>query len=97
MTDAPNGNGREGRSAQAHRWLISLGTSLTVALASFILATVKETASDVTALKIQMSTLTATQAQQTNRLDAIDRRNDQQDVKIDELQRRVWRLPEVKP
>jgi len=28
------------------------------------------------------------------RLDAIDRRNDQQDTKIDELQRRVWRMPE---
>ena len=31
------------------------------------------------------------------RLDAIDRRNDQQDSKIDELQRRVWRLPEQSP
>lgn len=28
------------------------------------------------------------------RLDSIDRRNEQQDGKIDELQRRVWRLPE---
>jgi hypothetical protein len=31
------------------------------------------------------------------RLDGIDRRNEQQDTKIDELQRRVWRLPELSP
>jgi hypothetical protein len=31
------------------------------------------------------------------RLDAIDRRNDQQDFKIDDLQRRVWRMPEQAP
>lgn len=88
-----DGNGNTGRGVQAYRWLVTIGTSAAVALGGLIFATVRETASDVTALKIQLSTLTANQLHQSSRIDSIERRNDLQDNSIIDLQRRVWRWP----
>ena len=90
MGDAPNGSGR---GVAAYRWWISVGMTATLALVGLILTTVRETASDVTVLKISMGQLTTTQTHHTLRLDAQDRRNDLQDQKIDALQQRVWQLP----
>lgn len=91
-----DGNG-SGRGVQAYRWMVSLGMAATVALAGLILSTVKETANDVTNLKIQFSTLTTTQFHQSSRMDSMDRRNDGQDNAIGELQRQVWQWPRNAP
>jgi hypothetical protein len=77
---------------QAYRWWVAVGVAATTALAWLILTTVKETAADITALKIGFSGLTTTQVHQGARLDAIEKRNDQQDEKIGDLQRQVWRM-----
>jgi hypothetical protein len=82
-----------GKGVQAYRWMVTVGMAATVSLAGMILKTVSETASDVTALKIQITTLTANQLHQSSRIDSIERRNDLQDNSIIDLQRRVWRLP----
>lgn len=96
MTDPTNGH-RESRGVSAYRWWISVGMTATLALVGLVLTTVKETASDVTALKVQVSTMAATQMHQSSRIDAIERRNDAQDAGIVDLQRRVWRMPERVP
>ena len=85
------GNGSRG--VQAYRWWISVGMTATLALVGLILTTVKETASDVTSLKIAISNLTTTQSHHTSRMDSIDRRNDLQDQKIETLQQQIWRNP----
>lgn len=92
MTDPTNH--RESKGVSAYRWWLSVGMSATLALVGLILTTVKETANDVTLLKVQVSAMAATQLHQSARIDAIERRNDAQDTSIIDLQRRVWRLPE---
>ena len=90
MNDAP----RDTRGVLAYRWMLGVASGATSLLALLILATVKETAADVNTLKIDVSTVKATQGHQNARIDGVERRNDQQDGKIDDLQRRVWRFPE---
>ncbi|WP_020695298.1 hypothetical protein [Reyranella massiliensis] len=89
---------KDSRGMQAYRWWMSVGLAATTTLAGLILSTVQKTADDVTALKVGFSTLSANQLHQSTRIDAIERRNDQQDEKIGDLQRQVWRMtPGVPP
>ena len=85
MNDVPKG-------VQAYRWGVSLGMAATVALAGLILSTVKETAADVGTLKTDVATMKATQVHQTSRIEAMERRNDEQDRKLDEVRSHMWRL-----
>ena len=83
------------KGTQAYRWLVGAGTASTVALATLILSTVKETAADVNVLKIDVSTVKAMQTHQTARIEAVERRNDAQDLKLDTLSQQLWRFSPV--
>ena len=80
------------KGTQAYRWLVGMGTAATVALATLILSTVKETAADVNVLKIAVSTVQAMQTHQSSRIEAVERRNDAQDLKLDTLSQQLWRF-----
>ena len=80
------------KGTQAYRWLVGAGTAATVALATLILSTVKETAADVNVLKIAVSTVQAMQTHQSSRIEAVERRNDAQDLKLDTLSQQLWRF-----
>lgn len=80
---------------QAYRWLVGAGTAATVALATLILSTVKETAADVNVLKIAVSTVQAMQTHQSSRIEAVERRNDAQDLKLDTLSQQLWQFSPV--
>lgn len=80
------------KGTQAYRWLVGMGTAATVALATLILSTVKETAADVNVLKIAVSTVQALQTHQSSRIEAVERRNDAQDLKLDTLSQQLWRF-----
>ena len=86
MSDAPP------KGTQAYRWLVGVGTASTTALAVLILSTVKATAPDVNALKVDVSTVKAMQIHQTTRIEAVERRNDAQDTKLDALSQQIWRF-----
>lgn len=88
MSEAPTNS----KGVQAYRWLVSIGTGATVLLALWILDTVKGTAADVNSLKIAVSTVKAMQTHQTARIEAVERRNDAQDVKLDSLSQQIWRF-----
>lgn len=83
------------KGTQAYRWLVGAGTASTVALATLILSTVKETAADVNVLKIDVSTVKAMQTHQTARIEAVERRNDAQDLKLDTLSQQLWQFSPV--
>ena len=83
------------KGTQAYRWLVGAGTAATVALATLILSTVKETAADVNVLKIDVSTVKAMQTHQTARIEAVERRNDAQDLKLDTLSQQLWQFSPV--
>ena len=91
MSDTPP----NGKGVQAYRWLVSIGTGATVLLALWILDTVKGTAADVNSLKIDVSTVKAMQTHQTARIEAVERRNDAQDLKLDTLSQQLWRFSPV--
>ena len=83
------------KGTQAYRWLVGMGTAATVALATLILSTVKETAADVNVLKVAVSTVQALQHHQSSRIEAVERRNDAQDLKLDTLSQQLWRFSPV--
>lgn len=85
MSEVPKGT-------QAYRWLVGIGTAATTSMAYLILSTVKETAADVNLLKVDVSTVKAMQTHQTTRIDAVERRNDAQDLKLDSLSQQIWRF-----
>jgi len=80
------------KGTQAYRWLVGAGTAATVAIATLILSTVKETAMDVNVLKVAVSTVQALQNHQSSRIEAVERRNDAQDTKLDTLSQQIWRF-----
>ena len=80
------------KGTQAYRWLVGAGTASTVALATLILSTVKETAMDVNVLKVAVSTVQALQHHQSSRIEAVERRNDAQDLKLDTLSQQLWQF-----
>ncbi len=83
------------KGTQAYRWLVGMGTAATLALATLILSTVKETAMDVNVLKVAVSTVQALQHHQSSRIEAVERRNDAQDTKLDSLSQQLWRFSPV--
>lgn len=83
------------KGTQAYRWLVGAGTAATLALATLILSTVKETAMDVNVLKVAVSTVQALQNHQSSRIEAVERRNDAQDTKLDTLSQQLWRFSPV--
>ena len=80
------------KGTQAYRWLVGIGTASTTLLAALILTTVKETAADVNSLKVDVSTVKAMQTHQNTRIEAVERRNDAQDIKLDTLSQQIWRF-----
>lgn len=90
--------GKPSHGVQAYRWLVTIGTGATSLLAVLILNTVQRTADDVNGLKVDVSTVKTTQLHQNTRIDAIERRNEAQDTKIEALQQSIWRYaPPARP
>lgn len=81
-----------GKGVQAYRWLVGIATAGTAFLAMSILATVRETAKDVTVLQVDTSTCKAMQVHQSSRIEAVERRNDAQDTKLDALSQQMWQF-----
>jgi hypothetical protein len=100
-TDPPNNSpAHTSMGVQAYRWLVTGIMTLLVALSARVLSSVDKTAEKVDMLQLQVTEMRSSLESRLNahvqRLDTIDRRNDTQDVKIDDLQRRVWRWPETR-
>lgn len=96
-TEHPNGNGANGKTGlgvQAYRWLVGAGMALLVLLSQRTLATLDDTTAAVRSLQAQVAAMHGATESRFNahahRLDAADRRNDTQDVKIDGLWQRLW-------
>jgi len=95
MADIPNGNGRPPeptKGAQAYRWAVTGGLAILGVLSYRVLVNVDDMARDVRQLQIQVTQLTSTLANLTAQIASADRRNDTQDIKINEVERRVWQL-----
>lgn len=88
---------KDSRGVQAYRWWMAVGTTAAVTLAGLILSTVQDTAKDITTLKVGFAGLSTTQIHQGARLEGIDRRNDDQDRRIDELRQRIYQTPASLP
>ncbi len=93
----PGGSGAGGKSGlgvQAYRWIVAGGMALLVLLSQRTLATLDDTAAAVRSLQAQVAALQGATESRFNahahRLDAAERRNDAQDVKIDGLWQRLW-------
>jgi len=96
MSDLANGT----KGVQAYRWLVTIGIALITALSWRQLDQIDKMSVKIEALQIQLTTLASTSEGRFNahagRHDNADRRNDRQDAQIDELQRRVWRIPDTR-
>ena len=82
--------GRKG--AQAYRWITGIGVSLIAALSYRVLVNVDDMARDLRTLQIQVTTLNSTLASLAAQIASADRRNAEQDTKINDVERRVWQL-----
>ena len=96
MSDHANGNGSSNsRGVQAYRWMVSIGIALLSILMMRVLADVDRTAGKVDSLGEKFGEWRGTTESRINahaqRLDGHDRRNDQQDTKLDELTRWLFR------
>lgn len=87
----------ETRGVQAYRWFVTVGVAAVGYFAFDTRQTMKELASDVTALKVQVSIFNSRVDAHADRLRSIDDRNSQQDTemrslreKIEELARRLY-------
>ncbi len=98
-----DGNGSS-RGVQAYRWIVLGGIAALGLLSTRVLDLVDKTANAVTALQIQVTTLSGTTESRFNahadRLKSLDDRNsqqdqrmDRQDTKIDTLWQRIWQVP----
>lgn len=83
---------RDGKGVQAYRWLVSVGIAAITTLCTIVLLTVQRTADDVSNLRSGFATLTTTQTHQSARMDSIDKRNDEQDKKIENLKDRIYQI-----
>lgn len=96
MSDLANST----KGVQAYRWLVTVGIALITALSWRQLDQIDRMSVKIEALQIQLTTLASTSEGRFNALagrhDNADRRNDRQDAQIDELQRRVWRIPDTR-
>lgn len=79
---------------QAYRCIVAGGMALLVLLSQRTLATLDDTVTAVRSLQAQVAAMQGATESRFNahaqRLDAADRRNDAQDVKIDSLWQRLW-------
>lgn len=86
------------KGVQAYRWIMLISMGILGALSLRVLSQIDDTAKKVEDLRLQASDMRGTINSRIDahveRLNSIDRRNDQQDVKIDDLQRLVWRHPD---
>lgn len=93
-----NGNGRASKGEQVYRALVSGGLLIIAFLSMRVIGDLDKMGAKIEALQLQVIALSSTTEGRLNahtgRHDNNERRNDAQDVKIDELQRRVWRMPE---
>lgn len=96
-TEHPSVNGAGGRAGlgvQAYRWIVAGGMALLVLLSQRTLATLDDTTAAVRSLQAQVAAMHGATESRFNahahRLDAADRRNEAQDVKIDGLWQRLW-------
>ena len=82
---------------QAYRCIVAGGMALLVLLSQRTLATLDDTVTAVRSLQAQVAAMQGATESRFNahaqRLDAADRRNDAQDVKIDSLWQRLWATP----
>lgn len=83
---------RSHKGVQAYRWIVSLGIAALGALSLRVLMTVDDMAKDVRSLQVKVEVLTTTVTNLAGQLAAAERRNDTQDVKLYEIERRVWQL-----
>jgi hypothetical protein len=97
MSDAPKLLHHDSRGVQAYRWIMMGGVALISALSLRVLAQIDATAQKVETLQLQVGLFNSRIDAHVERLNTIDRRNDLQDVKIDDLQRLVWRRPADDP
>lgn len=92
MSDLPVNKASAG--VQVYRWLVLAGFGVLTFLSARTIAGIDETAKAVNELQRQVSTMQGTTdsrfASHADRLSAIDRRNDAQDIKIDSVWQRVW-------
>lgn len=97
MADVSNGKHQDGRGVQAYRWIVGGGMAAICALSLRVLNSVDKTADKVDELNTRVVEMRSNTDSRINahaqRLDSIDRRNDLQDGKLDELQRNFWGLP----
>ena len=86
---------------QAYRWIMTAGVAIIVLLSNRTLQGIDQTAEAVRAMQIELRTMQGTTESRFNshagRLDAVDRRNDLQDSKIDGLWQRFWAFPQSSP
>jgi hypothetical protein len=94
MDSTPNIH--ESKGIQAYRWVVLVGLAILGALSIRVLTQIDKTADKLELLQIQVTDMKGTFGTHTQRLDSVDRRIDAHDLKIDDLQRRVWRLPEAR-
>lgn len=85
---------------QAYRWLVTIGMALLTGLSWRVLTQVDSMSVKIEALQIQVTALSGTTEGRLNahaeRLTSVDRNNQDQNNAISDLQRRVWRLPELR-
>ncbi len=88
---------RHNRGETAYRWVVMAGIGILCLLSVRLLGQIDKTGDKVELLQLQVSDMKGTFNSRIDahveRLNTVDRRNDAQDVKIDALQQRVWRLP----
>jgi hypothetical protein len=97
MSDAPSNGGKTALGVQAYRWLVAAGLALLTLLSQRTLAGIDDTAKAVNDLRAVVQSMQGTTNTHAHRLDSIDRRNDQQDTKIDAIQLKVWGMPGGRP
>jgi hypothetical protein len=85
----------DGIGAQAYRWVMIGGMAIVSALSLRVLGQIDKTAEKVEILQLQVTDIRGTfnlrMEGHVERLNMLDRRNEQQDLKLSELERMVWR------
>jgi hypothetical protein len=101
MADILDAKSKLSLGIQAYRWITAAGIAVLVLLSNRTLQGIDQTAEAVRAMQIELRTMQGTTESRFNahagRLDAVDRRNDLQDSKIDGLWQRFWTFPQSPP
>jgi hypothetical protein len=89
-----DGNGKS-KGEQAYRIVTAAGLGVICFLSVRVIADIDRMAAKIDAMQVQIAALNGRLDTHAHRLATIDRRSDLQDGRIDALQLRVYRLPEV--